>query len=122
MNQDKKLRLLLAPLIFVVIVFVPGMILEIIPNAYLAGGVIALWNPLDILLVISMFIGGILFNYIPIGVYIAVLVVYTIVSWTWILRQKKGHAMYFIVWLVLCVLSIIMYWVVGPEYYAMMHG
>ena len=125
MNQDKKIRLLLAPLIFMVLLHVPVMVDEI---AYECMNANILESPEVIkylylgILCISVVIWGSLFYYIPIGIYIAILVVYTGVSLIWILRQKKGNAMYFIVWFVLCVLSILLYWKFEPEYYIMLNG
>ena len=121
MNQDKKLRLLIAPLIFIVLLYVPVMILDIIPNAYIQEMPEVLRIIFWLILYIPMMIWCSLFYYIPIGVYIVMLIVYTGVSWTWILRRKKGNAMYFMVWLVLCVLSILMYWKWGPEYCSMIN-
>ena len=121
MDPYKKKRLLLVPLIFIVLLYVPVMGLDIIPNAYLKEMPEVLWTPCTLILCTSMMIWCVLFVYIPIGVYIAMLVGYTIVSWTWILRRKKGNAMYFIVWFVLCVLSILMYWMWWPEYYSMIN-
>ena len=122
MNQEKKIRLLLVPMIFVVLLYVPVMGLAIVPKAYLLGGGMVLWNPCVFILCMSMLIWCALFGYIPIGVYIAMLAVYTVIVWRWILRQKRGNAMYFTVWLVLCVLSILMYWKWWPEYYSMISG
>lgn len=122
MNQDKKLPLLLVPLIFIVLLYVPVMILDIIPNVYIQQMPEVLRITCVLILGISVLIWASFFYYIPIGVYIALLVVYTVVSWRWILRQKKGGAMYFIVWLVLCVLSILLYWRWEPEYYSMING
>lgn len=116
MDPDKKKRLLFVPLIFIVLLHVPAMILVIAPKAYLLGGGIGLRNPCVLILGISMLIWWALFLHIPIGAYIALLAVYTCASWTWILRRKKGNAMYFIVWLVLCVVSILMYWRWGSEF------
>lgn len=121
-NQDKKMRLLLVPLIFVVLLYVPVMISDIISWAYIQEISEVLWFIFAAILDISTIIWCALFVYIPIGVYIAMLVVYTVVSWTWILRRKKGNAMYFIVWLVLCVLSILMYWKWWEIYYIMING
>ena len=122
MNKDIKLRLLLLPFIFMVLLFVPAMIFDIALDVYFLGGGVVLSNPCVVILGISLLIWAILFHYIPTSVYIAIVAVYTAVSWTWILRQKKGNAVYFIVWFVLCVLSIFMYWKWGPEYYMMIHG
>ena len=125
MNKDKKLPLLLAPLIFMVLLHVPVMIGYI---AYECMNVNILGSPVVIritfvaILSISVLIWCVTFYHIPIGVYIAMLAVYTVVSWTWILKRKKGTAMYFIVWLVLCVLSILLYWKFEPEYYGMLNG
>ncbi len=116
MDQDKKMRLLIVPMIFTILLYVPVMILYIISDAYIHEMPKVLWNLCVSILCISMLIWCVLFLYIPIGVYIAMLVVYTVVSWTWILRRKKGNAMYFIVWLVLCVVSILMYWRWGSEF------
>lgn len=80
MNQDKKKRLLLVPMIFVVILYVPVMGLAIVPKAYLLGGGMVLWNPCVFILCRSMLIWCALFGYTPIGVYIAMLAVYTVVS------------------------------------------
>ena len=91
MNQDKKIHLLIAPLIFIVLLYVPVMILKLIPNAYMQEMPEALRLPCALIL------------------------------WTWILRRKKGNAMYFIVWLTLCVLSILMYWKWGVIYHSMMY-
>ena len=121
-NQDKKMRLLLVPLIFVVLLYVPVMISDIISWAYIQEISEVLWFIFAAILDISTIIWCALFVYIPTGVYIAMLVVYTVVSWTWILRRKKGNAMYFIVWLVLCVLSILMYWKWWEIYYIMING
>ncbi len=118
MNKDKKLCLLLVPLIFIILLFVPGMIF--VPKADAQGMPEVIWNISFLMLALAFIIWTILFYYIPIGVYIAMLAVYTVVSWTWILKRKKGTVMYFIVWLVLCVLSIYMYWKWGDLYHAMM--
>lgn len=115
-DQDKKMRLLLVPMIFTILLYVPVMILYIISDVYIQEMPEALWNLCVSMLCISMLIWCVLFLYIPIGGYIAMLIVYTVVSWRWILRQKRGNAMYFIVWLVLCVVSILMYWRWGSEF------
>ncbi len=116
-NKDKKLRLLLMPLIFIILLFVLVGILEIAGenlNAYIQkmpgviGGTIGLIC--IIMVCVSMLIGGVLYFYVPIGVYIAMLVVYTGVCWTWILKQKKANMMYAVVWFVFCVFSVLMYW------------
>ena len=80
MNPDKKKRLLLVPLIFIVLLYVPAMGLDIIPNAYLKEMPEVLWTPCTLILCTSMMIWWALFLHIPIGVYIALLVVYTVVS------------------------------------------
>ena len=110
MNKDKKLQQLFVPLIFLFLTFVPVIIFDILPNVYIQKMPEVIWIIFYLILSISMWIWGILFHFIPIGVYIAILVAYTVVSWKWILKQKKGNTMYGIVWLVLCVLSTIMYW------------
>ena len=117
MNKDKKLQQLFVPLIFVVLTFVPVIIFDILPNVYIQKMPEVIWIIFYLILSISMWIWGILFHFIPIGVYIAILVAYTVVSWKWILKQKKGNTMYGIVWLVLCVLSTIMYWRVDAILY-----
>ena len=121
MDPDKKKRLLIVPLIFVVLLYVPVMISDIISWAYIQEISEVLWFVFAAILDISTIIWCALFVYIPTGVYIAMLVVYTVVSWTWILRRKKGNTMYFIVWLVLCVLSILMYWKWWEIYYIMIN-
>lgn len=122
MNQNKKIRLLLLPLIFIVLLHVPAMILAIAPNAFLLGGAVVFRNPCVLILCVSALIWCCLFYYIPIEVYIVILAVYTIVSWRWILRQKKGNTLYFIVWILLCVLSILMYWKWWELYHDMISG
>lgn len=122
MNKDKKLRLLLVPLIFMILLFVPGMVLDIAPDAYIQGMPDVIWKIFLAILWSTLIIWTILFYYVPKGVYIAMLVVYTVVSWMWIFRQKKGNAMYAIVWLVLCLLSILMYWKWGSLYHDIMNG
>ena len=125
MNKDKKLCLLIVPLIFMVVIFAPVIIFEILPRAFMQkmpDVLFALLNPFVLILGILGWIWCVIFEHIPIGVYIVILVVYTVVSWTWILRQKKGNAVYFIVWFVLCVLSILMYWKWGDLYLGMMYG
>lgn len=125
MNKDIKLRLLLVPLIFMVLIFVPVIIFEIAPRAFIQkmpDVLFALLNPFVLILGILGGIWCVTFDHIPVGVYIMILIVYTVVSWTWILKQKKSNAMYFIVWSVLCVLSILMYWKWGDLYHGMMYG
>ncbi len=121
MNQDKKLRLLLVPLLFIVLLYVPAMIYDIVPNEYIEEMPKVLWNPFVLILCMSALAWCVLFYYIPIGVYIAMLVVYTVISWRWILRQKKGNVKYFIVWFTLGVLSILMYWKWWEIYYIMIN-
>ena len=123
MNKDIKLRLLLVPLILMVLIFVPVIIWENVPYYAYIWEMPYLIRFLFLLMDhISMAIWGFIFIHIPISVYIVILVVYTVVSWTWILRQKKGDAMYFIVWFVFCVLSILMYWNWDDAYYIMFYG
>ncbi len=38
MDPDKKKRLLLVPLIFIVLLYVPAMGLDIVPSAFFLGG------------------------------------------------------------------------------------
>lgn len=116
MNKDKKLRLLLLPLIFMVLILVPVMIYDIVPIAYIQKVPYILRSLFFLILVILGAIWCVTFDHIPTGVYIVILVVYTVVSWTWILKRKKGDVMYFIVWFILCVLSILMYWKWGDLY------
>ena len=122
MNKDIKLRLLLVPLIFMVLIFVPVIIFEIAPNAFIQKMPYVLWYLSAGMLGILGGIWCVIFDHIPTSVYIVILIVYTVVSWTWILRQKKSNAMYFIVWFVLCALSILMYWKWGDLYHGMMYG
>ena len=124
MNQDKKLRLLLVPLIFMVLLFIPVLLADIAPeriNAFINDMPEVVRNLHLVMLIIAMLIWCVTFYYVPINVYIAVVAVYTVVSWTWILMRKKGTAMYFIVWFVLGVLSILLYWRLGPIYYSMIN-
>ena len=121
MNQEKKIRLLLVPMIFTILLYVPVVILYTISDAYIQQMPEVLWTPCAIILCISMMVWCVLFVHIPIGVYIALLAVYTVAFWTWILRRKRGNVMYFVVWLVLCVLSILMYWKWWPEYFSMIN-
>lgn len=121
MNKDKKLRLLIAPLIFIIILFIPGMIREFTPDGYIQEMPDVLWHLFVDVEIWAVIIWAILFHYIPTGLYIVMLIIYTVVSWRWILKQKKGNALYFIVWLVLCVLTIFLYWKIGDLYYAMIH-
>lgn len=88
-NKDKKLRLLLVPLLFIVLLYVPVMILKIIPNTYMQEMPEELRTPYALILCIAMLIWCALFLHIPIGIYIAMLVVYIVASWIWILRRKK---------------------------------
>lgn len=78
--------------------------------------------PYVVISCIPVFLWAFTFYHIPIGVYIAILAIYTVVSWAWILWKKKGTAMYFIVWLVLGVLSILMYWKYGDMYYCFLNA
>lgn len=78
MNQDKKLRLLLVPLIFMVLIHVPMMIYDVAPNAYIQEMLEVLWIIFWLILSISVLIWCVTFYHILIGVYIAILVVYTV--------------------------------------------
>lgn len=123
MNKDRKLRLLLAPFIVIVFLFVPVVLLEIIPesmNAYIQQMPRVIWALCAIMIGASMIIGGIIYIYVPIGVYIAMVVGYTVVCWAWILRQKKENAIYAIIWFFLCVLSVLMYWRGGAIAYELL--
>ena len=121
MNKDKKICLLLVPLIFMVWIFVPFMIFDIVPNAYIQKVPFVIWYLLWLMPCIFGVIWRVACDYITIGVYIVIVVVYTVVSWIWILWRKKGDVMYFIVWSVFCVLAILMYWKWGDVYDAFLH-
>ncbi len=119
-NADK----ILVPLIFMVLLFIPVLFADIAPeriNAFINDMPEVVRNLHLVMLIIAMLIWCVTFYYVPINVYIAVVAVYTVVSWTWILMRKKGTAMYFIVWFVLGVLSILLYWRLGPIYYSMIN-
>ena len=93
MNKDKKLCLLLVPLIFMVLIFAPVIIFEILPRAFIQkmpDVLFALLNPFVLILGILGGIWCVTFDHIPTSIYIVILIVYTVVSWTWILKQKKG--------------------------------
>lgn len=122
MNKDKKLLLLLAPLVFMVVEFVPVMIYDIVPSACMQKVPFLLLYLFWLVLGILGCIWYATFYYIPIGLYIGILIVYTVISWTWILWQKKGNAIYFIIWFVLGVLSILMYWKWGELYYILLNA
>ncbi len=112
------------PLIFMVLLFIPVLFADIAPeriNAFINDMPEVVRNLHLVMLIIAMLIWCVTFYYVPINVYIAVVAVYTVVSWTWILMRKKGTAMYFIVWFVLGVLSILLYWRLGPIYYSMIN-
>lgn len=119
MNKNKKIRLLLVPLLFVPALFIPEILIDCFSNVYLIGD--AIYYLFALPFAIALLIWRTLFDNMPIGVYIAILVVYTAASWIWILRKKKGNAVFFIVWVALCVLSIFLYWELGPEYSALAH-
>ena len=105
------------------LLFVPGILLLVFPNAYLQGDAIALWNPFVLLYGIAMFIWATLFYNISTVAYIAMLVIYSIISWIWILKKKKeGNSVFLLVWVALCVLTVLLYWKLGPEYSAMVYG
>ncbi len=121
MKKDIKLCLLLAPLIFMVLLCVPAMMEGIGYRLFVREGPKVLWILHLVMLIIAMVIWGTTFYHIPIDIYIAILAVYTVVSWVWILNQKKGNALYFIMWIILCALSVQMYWEWGSIYGSLMY-
>lgn len=119
-NKEKRIRMLILPLIFIILLFVPGMI-ETALREVIQTMSDMLWQLYVVILFQPAFlIWTMLFYHIPLGIYIVMLVIYTAVSWRWIWKLKKGNAVYAIVWIVLCILSILLYWKIGELYHAMM--
>ena len=121
-GEEKKIKLLMIPLIFIIGLHIPEMIFEILPRSYMNEGFISIRNPFMIVLLVSNVIWIILFSFIPTPVYVVMLVVYTFVSWRWIMCQKKMSMLYCATWVVLCIVSIFLYWKYGEGYRSMILG
>lgn len=122
MDMKKKRCLLLVPFIFIIILFIPGMIREIITAGYLKEMSDTLWNIFITIECPLLIIWALLFFYIPTVLYIVLAAVYTVISWICILRKKEGSVLFFIVWLILCIVSILLYWKLRWLYYGMITG
>lgn len=73
------------------------------------------------IVIIAALIWNATFAYIPIEAYIVILFIYSVVSWIWIMKQKKWNVIYFLVWIVLGVLSVFLYWRGCNFYFAALH-
>lgn len=125
MKRDKRIQLLLVPVIIMVIIHIPAMILTISEenmniNIYATPNIIKV--PFIAMQSISMLIWATFFYYISIKIYTVLALLYTCVSWTYILRQKKGSVVYFAIWVILYLISILLYWKFAPEYHSMLNG
>ena len=125
LQEDKKMRLLFIPLIIMVLIHIPVSILIITDeymdiNLYATPDAIKL--PFLVLQGISVITWAIVFYHIHVLAYIGMVIVYTAISWNWIIRKRIGNKAYFIIWFFLCVLSIILYWRLAPEYHSMLDG
>lgn len=122
---DKKKRILLVPLISMVLIHLPVAVL-IIADEYLNINLYATPDAIKLPFLlfqgISVITWAVVFFHIHLLAYIGMIIVYTVISWTWIIKKRKGSRYYFILWLFLCTLSIILYWRFAPEYHSMLEG
>ena len=118
----KKRCLAILPLIFIILIFIPGLILETASHDFQQGMPDALSNLVFTIKWILIILWAALFYYIPLGVYTVLVFFYTGITWGWLFKQKKGNVAFAVLWLVLCILSILMYWKIGPLYHAIMNG
>lgn len=121
MKFDKKKQLLLIPLVFLLFLHIPAMIANIIPETQLQKMPELIWFIYVVVLSISMLIWCMLFLYIPLYIYVLILLLYTVISWILCTRKTKWDIKYCIVWITLCVVSILMYWKFGELYSSMIN-
>ena len=117
-KKDKVLGGFLVPVIIIEILFILMLPAYIVDKCAISGIIRYLCV---IPMVISILVGEIVFK-IPFVIYVILLVIYTASSWTWILKQKKGSASYYILWLLLGLLSVFLYHKLEPLYHAMFNG
>jgi len=125
MIKEKILRLLLLPLIFMVILYVPVLFFNIAPdtvNSVVDNMPTLIRILYTIILIFSMFVWCLLFYYIPLWIYIVLVLIYTSVSWVWLIKHKMKKKQYYIIWFCLATLSVFLYWRLGPLYRAMING
>ena len=125
MNQGKKIKWLFAPLIIMIFIHIPMLVNEI-THKCMNIGILASSGMLKniglTIFAISMLIWCLSFYYIPTVVYILIVLLYTFFSWKWVVTQKKSNAFFFILWTLLCIISIVLYWKFKPEYFAILNG
>lgn len=119
-NKEKRIRMLILPLIFTILLYVPGLVFETVPYEAIRDISDNLWQVYVVIIFSGILTWGFLFVHIPLGVYIVMLIVYAVVSWSWILELKKGNKVYALAWIVLCILATLLYWKVGEEYISLM--
>ena len=119
MQIDKKKLLLMMPLIILVLLHIPAMVANTIPEIRLQGMPELIWNTYVVLLSVAMLIWCMLFLYIPLPVFILIIMLYTGFSWLIRMRKTKWDIKYCIVWIALCIVLILMYWKFGWLYNSM---
>lgn len=123
-TKDKK-YLFFLPIIFILLLFIPVLFGDIAPER-INGSINSLPETIRriylFFLLLSTLIWCVTFYYIPTGLYIVILIVYTGLSWTWILKKKEGDRIFFVAWFVLGIVSILLYWRLSPVFCEMIHG
>lgn len=111
-KKEKRINMLIIPMIFNILLYVPGIMNESLPYE-VTNKIPHLFAMLFFWIVLTW---AILFRFIPMYIYIVMVIVYAVVSWSWILKLKKGNIIYAIAWIILCILSILLFWKIGPSY------
>ena len=125
MNQGRKIKWLFTPLIVMIFIHIPILVNEIAykcMNISILESSGMLKNFGLTMFIISMVIWCFSFYYIPTIVYILMVLLYTFFSWKWVVTQKKSNAFFFILWIILSIVSIILYWKFKPEYFSILNG
>ena len=124
MEKD-RIKYLLLPIGFMIILFIPVLFADIYPEE-LNSIIKNLPEVLRIIYVYTLMfcviLWCLLFYHIPTSVYIIIMIVYTGGCWAWLLKRKRGNKKFFVIWVCLVILSIILYWRLGPLYYSIINA
>ena len=122
MKMNKKFKIFLLPFIFVIVLFIPGIMRMTTSISDMRETSEGLWNIFLSVESILLMTWALLFLYVPRIVYVILAIIYSTIVLIYLQRKGEGNKIFFLVWIILCIVSIVLYWKLRWLYYGMIYG
>ena len=120
--MSKKTKIFLLPFIVIIVLFIPGIIRMTTSISDMRETSEGLWNLFLSVESIFLMTWALMFLYVPRIVYVLLTIIYTTIVWIYLRRKGEGNKLFFLIWIILCLVSIVLYWKLRWLYYGMIYG